>query len=121
MKKMMALVLALVCVLGLISCKAGKKGSLENDEIYYCTFIVIEATEEHLLVAEIGENGKAINTNQYSVPNWFHPSTEIKEGYNITIKHSGVVLETYPMQFAEIISLEYLDRETGLSTVAIPD
>ena len=84
-------------------------------------YIVIEVSETNLLVAEIGENGKAVEAKQYSVPNWFYPSTEIEEGYKITIKHSGVVQETFPMQFAEINSMEYWDKKTGLSTVVIAD
>ena len=81
----------------------------------------MEVKESKLLVAEIRENGKVIETLRYSVPNWFHPNTEIKEGYKITIKHNGVVLETNPMQFAKIYSMEYWDSETGLSTVVTAD
>ena len=54
MKKIIALVLALVCMLCLVGCNADKQGELENDEATDdFTFIVIEASKEHLLVAEI--------------------------------------------------------------------
>lgn len=121
MKKIIALVLALVCVLALIGCNADKCGTPSDHTEHNYTFIVMEVTESNLLLAEIGENGKGIETRQYSVPNWFHPSTEIKVDYKISITHSGSILETFPMQFAEIYKMEYYDKETGLSTVVIPD
>ena len=114
MKKYIVLVLMLVCVLGLVGCKADRKSVVEN-------FVVMEVTENNLLVSKIVEDGKAIETLRYSVPNWFNQNTEIKEGYKITIKHNGIVLEIDPMQFAEIISMEYRDKETGLSRVVIAD
>ena len=120
MKKLIALVLVLVCVLSLVGCSEHQPNGHDtapNPDAY----IVIEVSETNLLVAEIGEDGKAIEAKQYSVPNWFNPNTEIKEGYKITIKYNGGILETYPMQFAEIISMEYWDRETGLSTVVIAE
>ena len=116
----MIIFLVLACILGLVGCSADKRGSLKDDETSSFTYIVIDVTESNLLVAEIGQDGKAIEAKQYSVPNWFHPSTEIKTGYEITIKH-GAILETFPMKFAEIYSMEYWDRETGLSTIVIAD
>lgn len=121
MKKLITAVLAFVFVFSLIGCSTDKRGSLKDDVTDEYTFIVMEVTESKLLLAEIGANGKGIETRQYSVPNWFYPSTEIKEGYKITIKHSGAITETFPIQLAEIYSMEYRDRETGLSTVVIPD
>lgn len=99
MKKLIALVLVLVCVLGLVGCKTDSKNSVED-------FVVMEVTENNLLVSKVGEDGQAIETLRYSVPNWFNPNTEIKEGYKITINHNGIVLETDPMQFAKISSME---------------
>ena len=99
MKKNIALVLMLVCLLGLVGCKADSKSSVES-------FVVMEVTENNLLVSKIAEDGKAIETLRYSVPNWFNPNTEIKEGYKITIKYNGIVPETDPMQFTEIIYME---------------
>ena len=121
MRKFVAFALVFSCVLGLVGCSSDERGSVKDDATDSCTFVVMDVTESKLLVAEIGEGGKAIETRQYSVPNWFYPSTEIKVGYKITIKHSGAVLETFPMQFAEIYSMEYWNRETGLSTIVTVD
>ena len=121
MKKLIALILVFVCLLGLVGCGAGKRGD-ENDAVRDSnSYIVLEATESTLLVAAVGEDGKALKSMQYSVPNWFEPSTEIKAGYELIIKHNGVVRETFPMQFDKIYSMEYWDRESGLSTVVTVD
>ena len=118
MKKLITLVLALICVLGLVGCKTDKQGNLDNDDVTgEFTFIVMEASESHLLVAEIGEDGKAIKTKQYSVPNVFHPNAEIVVGDKVVIHHNGVILETFPMQFGHINSMEYYDHKTDLNVI----
>jgi len=121
MKKLIAFVLAVVSVLGIVGCNNDKCGTPSDNTEHNYTFIVMETTESNLLVAEIGENGKAIETKQYSVPNWFYPSTDIKVDYKISITHSGSIQETFPMQFAEIYKMEYYNNETGLITTVIPD
>ena len=121
MKKFISTLLALVCVFGLCGCNADKGNAPNDDVTNDNTYIVMEVTESSLLVAEIGENGKAIESKQYSVPNWFYPSTEIKVDYEISITHNGSILETFPMQFGEIYKMEYYDKEVGLLTTVIPD
>ena len=115
MKKLIAAILAFVFVFSLIGCSSDRRGT-PNDEIDYCTFIVMEVTESNLLVAEIAEDGKAIEAKQYSVPNEFH-SSNITVGDRIKIEHNGEILETFPMQFGRIFSMEYQDKETCLNVV----
>ena len=115
MKKLIAIVLALVCVLGMVGCNKQNDTSSNPD-----TYIVMEVTESSLLVAEIGENGKAIEAKQYRVPNEFH-STNIAVGDRIKIEHDGQILETFPMQFGRIFSMEYQDKQTGLNVVVHVD
>ena len=115
MKKLLALVMVLVCVLALVGCN--KQKSNENDTTPNPdTYIVMEVTESNLLVAEIDEDGKAIEAKQYSVPNEFH-SSNIAVGDRIKIEHNGEILETFPMQFGRIFSMEYQDKDTGLNVV----
>ena len=111
MKKLIALVLALVCVLALVGCNKQNDISQNTD-----TYIVMEVTESSLLVAEIGEDGKAVEAKQYSVPNAFH-SSNIVVGDRIKIEHNGQILVTFPMQFGRIFSMEYQDKQTGLNVV----
>ena len=111
MKKLIALVLALICVLALVGCNKQNDATPNPD-----TYIVIEVIENSLLVAEIGEDGKAVEAKQYSVPNELH-SSKISVGDRIKIEHNGQILETFPMQFGRIFSMEYQDKQTGLNVV----
>ncbi len=103
MKKLIALMIPLIFVLGFIGCGAPKPN----------TYMVIEASPSYLLVAAVGEDGEAIESQQYSVPNAFHPSHNVSVGDTIKISHSDEVLETFPMQFAKIYSMGYYDHQAG--------
>ena len=119
-RTLLAIFLIVLCFTILASCNQKPKGT-PSDDITCGTFIVVEVSESNILVADIGEGGVAIETMQYSVPNWFHPSVvDIKIGDKITIYTNGEVLETYPMQFAEIQKMEYKDVD-GCITTVIPD
>ena len=111
MKKLTTLVLALLCVFALVGCNK-QNDTFPNPD----TYIVMEVTESSLLVAEIGEDGKAIEAKQYRVPNEFH-STNIAVGDRIKIEHDGQILETFPVQFGRIFSMEHQDKQTGLNVV----
>ena len=90
MKKLIALVLVLVCVLSLVGCSDHQPNGHDtapNPDAY----IVIEVSETNLLVAEIGEDGKAIEEKQYSVPNVFHPSNKIVVGDQVIINHKSLI------------------------------
>ena len=114
MKKLTALILAFACTLCIAGCK--------NDAPMEGTFVVTEVTQESLLMTEIGTDGKAIEAQQYRVPNWFYSSEHnVKVGDEIKITHNGKIREIYPMEFEKIIQMEYDDRETGLCVTVIAD
>ena len=123
MKRSILFVLAVILVLSLVGCGASDKNAATDDgtsqepSVYTEEYVVIEATENRLLVAEIGQDGEVNEAMQYSTPNYFHPNNEISVGQKITIRHSGEILESYPMQFAKIYSMGYHDSETGLNVV----
>ena len=133
MKRIVILILVFIMVLTTFGCnkdssesekrstKNTEKESISNEDETTANYIVIEATDTNLIVADIDENGKAIEYMQYSVPNWFHPSTEIEVGYEITIKHNNIVLETFPMMFSKIYTMEYYDKDKGLVVTVIAD
>ena len=102
MKRIFLTILAvMLCLSAFSGCNQKPKGT-PNDEISYGTFIVLEVSESNILVAEIGSDGTAIDTKQYSVPNCFNPSTDIKVDDKITIYHNGEVLASavtlYPVK-----------------------
>lgn len=117
MKKIIALALLILFALGASACLSPNPAETSVSEEY----IVLEATDTYLLVAQINDDDKIIEMTQYSVPNLFYPSVEIKAWDVITITHNGESLETYPMQFAKIYSMEYRNKETGHITVVSPD
>jgi hypothetical protein len=112
MKRFFVLILSAIIVLGMAAC-ADK--TVTND------FVVLEASETNLLVAEMDERGEAVEGAQYSLPNFFNPSVKIDAGSVITVEHSGVVLESYPMQFARIYRVHYKDAATGRTVTATPE
>ena len=129
MKRILLFLLVLVLGIGILGCGASDKNAETDDgtsqeqkpSVYSDEYIVIEATENHLLVAEIGQDGEVNELMQYSTPNYFHPNNEIAVGQKITISHNGEILESYPMQFAKIYSMGYHDSETGLNVNVIVD
>ena len=123
MKRILLFLLVLVLGIGILGCGASDKnaetddGTSQKPSVYTEEYIVIEATENRLLVAEIGQDGEVNELMQYSTPNYFHSENEIAVGQKITISHNGEILESYPMQFAKIYSMRYHDSETGLNVV----
>ena len=114
MKKFIALIICLISVLGLAGCDLLDTLKWQDNTEVSSEYIVLEATESRLLIAGIGEDGNALEMDQYSVPNVFYPTYEITVGDKITIKHNGIALESFPMQFGKIYSMTYHDSKTGL-------
>ena len=121
MKKYVALFIALVCVFSLFGCNAFHKPDDVDTSQVSGTYIVLESAKTYLLVAQIGEDGSVLETQQFSVPNIFYPSYEIAIGEKITINHNGICLETFPMQFGKIYSMEYYDGKTGKTITVTVD
>ena len=123
MKRILLFLLVLVLGIGILGCGASDKnaetddGTSQEPSVYSDEYVVIEVTENRLLVAEIGQDGEVNEAMQYSTPNYFHSENEIAVGQKITISHNGEILESYPMQFAKIYSMGYHDSETGLNVV----
>ena len=111
MKKLIALFLVAL-FLFMIGC---------SDKAITEDFVVLDASESYLLVAKIGEDGQVMENMQYSVPNYFDAATDIQAGNEITIKHNGISLETYPMQFAEIYQMVHFDEEGEKTATVTPD
>lgn len=125
------LIITLLLIIGTLSfvgCDNNKTDTIEDNHVekqtapessvdHIYTYSVTEVDELNLTVAEVEYDGKVNEAMHYLVPNWFYPSIEIKVGDEIVIKHSGDTLKAYPLIFTEIYSMEYTDKETGISTV----
>ena len=109
----------LMCFCVLSGCDLMPKGT-PHDEITHETFIVLEVSDSSLLLAEIGEDGTAIETRQYRVSNLFAPNTQIQVNDKIKVEHNGEILESYPMQFSKIYKMEHVDAG-GIATTIVVD
>jgi hypothetical protein len=120
MKQTILTILALLtCFVVLSGCDLMPKGT-PYDEITHETFIVLEVSDSSLLLAEIGEDGTAVDTAQYRVPNLFAPNTQIQVNDKVKIEHNGEILESYPMQFSKIYKMEHIDA-SGIATTIVVD
>lgn len=139
MKKILCFLIALtICLFVFAGCNTNNNNDVESgnegiknpnilsngddydDDKQYWVMIVTEVDDTNIVVAEIGENGNALATREYKVPNWFEgTSVEIKVGDKITVVHNGGVTETDPIEFAEIYEMQYKDSD-GCITSVIP-
>ncbi len=118
MKRTISVIFALTFLLCLVGCK-DNKGVCGTSDKMYSSFTVIEADESRLILVPYADD-ITFNSIAYSVPNWFHPSTEIKVGDKIIVCHNGEMTETSPAEFAEIYEMQYHDTD-GCIVSVIPD
>ncbi len=69
---------------------------------------ITEIHETYMIVADIDEDNKTNSERVYSIENSdFDSGTEnFKTGDKLKITYKGNLLETYPLRFEEIISIE---------------
>lgn len=118
MKKIGFLAFMVIFVLGLVGCDTSNGLDISPNPD---TYIVLDVSEHNLLVAEVGQDGRAMEKKQYSLRNVFYPSDKIRVGEEIIINHNGEIRESFPMQFGRIYSIEYYDHETGLNVIVTID
>lgn len=96
MKKVMVSILALICVVGLVGCTAGKENNL-NETAAYFTATVTEVHESSLLV-EITDTGSTSlgEGTPVHVSTNFDGYTECAVGDSIQIEFDGMIQELYP-------------------------
>ena len=137
MKKMLCFLITLaICLFVFAGCNTNNNNDVESgnegiknpnvpsngddydEDKQYWVMIVTEVDDVNIVIAEIGEGGKALVTRKYKVPNWFEgTSTEIKVGDKITVVHNGEVTETDPIEFAEIYEMQYKDSDGCIASV----
>lgn len=135
MKKVFCLLLICLTMIGLCSCaeadaiKNGIKDKLPKPEPYEVIEPIVQRPEVEieenmtfLVVQEIQKDGKilaAVDETEtlYSVPNWFG-DMELKPGTYILVKHAEQSLQTNPLQFGFIYSIDYF-TENGLKVEGV--
>ena len=108
MKKLITLVLALICVLGLVGCdgKAGKDFD-KVDDLHQFDATILEIHDGYFLV-EPGAGMIELNSAdkiEVSTQN-ADPSIEWQVGDLVLITYDGIILETYPARLNQVYKVE---------------
>ena len=110
MRKYIALVLALVCVLGLVACdsKSGKDFD-QSEDLYQFTATILEIHDGYFLVEPRAgmEELNSADKFEVSTQNADH-SIEWQVGDRVLITYNGEILETYPAQLGQVYKVEKL-------------
>lgn len=119
MKKFIAIVLSLVCVLGICACNSNKDIPFDETNAAFFTAKVTEVYEKYLLV-EVSDKGNS----SFSVGMIVEVSTTVTSADGCPnfvadeyarIEFNGVVLEKEPPALGEVFKI-YKTDATGLST-----
>ena len=119
MKKLIALVLAVICVLGLCACNSKKDILFDETNAAFFVAKVTEVYDNHLLV-EVTDKGNS----SFSVGTSVEVSTTVTSADGCPnfvtdeyarIEFNGVVLEKYPPALGDVFKI-YKTDSTGLFT-----
>jgi len=105
MKKCLSLILAIIFLFTLVSCKA----KVDKEQIYFCGKI-IEVSETVLLVevTDSGNSGISVG-HQAAVSAALQSGEDVPQyakGDYVTIIFDGQILETYPLSIPVVYSIE---------------
>lgn len=108
MKKLIAVILVLVCIISLVACdNNSEKGSFKVNDIYQFKATILEIYESSLLVkpangtTELNSSDKIVVSTQNA-----DKSIDWKVGDLVLITYSGVILESYPAQLHQVYMVE---------------
>lgn len=102
MKKIILLLFTITILVTCVACnRNGNESTKPNDEVF--ALVVVEEITDSTIIGTISETDIKV-----SLPNWFFGTTTLETSTFITVSYDGVLLETYPSQFAKINYMEYL-------------
>ena len=109
MKKCLALILAIIFVFTLVSCKA----KVDKEQIYFGGKII--EVNEMVLLVEVTDSGNSgiLEGHQASVSTVLQSGENVPQyakGDHVLITFDGQVLETYPLSIPVVYSIEKIDR-----------
>ena len=107
MKKLIALVLAMVCVLGLCACNSKKDIPFDDTDVFFVGKVT-EVDDTYLLI-EVSDKGNTsfslgtiVEVSMSSKTSWPIPAV----GDTVNVFYSGKVQETYPVRITEVYRIE---------------
>ena len=107
MKKLIALVLAMICVLGLSACNSKKDIPFDDTDVFFVGKVT-EVNDTYLLV-EVSDKGNtsfsvgtSVEVSLASKTSWPIPAV----GDTVNVFYSGKVQETYPVRITEVYRIE---------------
>ncbi len=107
MKKLIALVLALVCVFGLVACnqKSGKDFDIPDDHNLLGAKI-LEIHDDYFIVEPLAGMEDLVSAGKVHVPTRnADPNTDWQVGDLVVITYDGKALETYPVQLGQVYKI----------------
>lgn len=109
MRKYITIILASICVLSLIGCGESSSSTFKA--------IILEITDNSYLVEPVEGSNELRSADQIMVAmKNLDPSLEPEVGDVIKIKYRGTIMETYPAQIGDVISIKVVkEAETGES------
>ncbi|MBO4950610.1 MAG: hypothetical protein J6E38_06295 [Clostridia bacterium] len=110
MKKLIALVFALVCILSLVGCNTATQDTKAN-ESWTFQAILVDFYDGFYLVEPLEDSYEGSVANQIEVPiKKLDPSLEPEVGDTIEITHSGVIMEVNLSRLREVYSIKVIEE-----------
>ena len=110
MKKVLALIFALICIASLAACggKSGKDFD-KPDDLYQFEATILEVHDAHFLVEPSKDSQEARSSDKIVVSTQnADPAVQWQVGDLIVITYDGIIMETYPAQLHQVYKVEKL-------------
>ena len=105
MKKMIAFILALVCMLGFVGCNASKDNHLQEPTVFFVAKVT-EVNEGYLFVEVTDKGSTSLKEGTTAhVSTNFDGYTECVVGDSIRIEFDGLMQEVYPPIIPNVIAI----------------
>ena len=101
MKKISVLIIFAVFVLLFVSCALSETESVKSFYAY-----VSDVQQNYIMVTPLEGSDELRSSDLFTVDVSYLGGIDISEGDTLLITYKGGILETYPAQFSEIVSVE---------------
>ena len=116
MKKWIAFIFALVCVIGLIGCKSNQDVPFDETGAFFVakvveikgTTLLVEVTDKGNCGASVGD---AVVVSAEQIADVLANNPSIVTDNYVRVEFSGEILESYPLQLAKVFKIDIIDAE----------